>query len=100
GAAVFARGADPEAAWSSALRDAKKHESPNAGWPEAAFAGALGFALGGPRQYDGTLIDLPRFGEGRSELLAADIYKALELYWTLLNVVLGVTLAIAVLAWL
>ena len=100
GAAVFARGADPEAAWSSALRDARKHESPNAGWPEAAFAGALGFALGGPRQYDGALIDLPRFGEGRSELLAADIYKALELYWTLLNVVLGLTLAIALLVWL
>ena len=53
GAAFFVKGADPEAAWRTALRDAKKHDSPNAGWPEAAMAGALGFSLGGPRSYDG-----------------------------------------------
>jgi len=35
------------------LRDAGTHASPNAGWPEAAFAGALGLALGGPRTYPG-----------------------------------------------
>ncbi|MBE9558648.1 MAG: cobalamin biosynthesis protein, partial [Proteobacteria bacterium] len=34
-------------------RDARTHASPNAGWPEAAFAGALGLALGGPRVYPG-----------------------------------------------
>lgn len=34
-------------------RDARTHASPNAGWPEAAFAGALGLALGGPRTYPG-----------------------------------------------
>ena len=43
GAAFLVRRADPEQAWAMALRDAKKHDSPNAGWPEAAFAGALGF---------------------------------------------------------
>ena len=49
GAAFLVRRADPENAWGMALRDGKKHASPNAGWPEAAFAGALGFSLGGPR---------------------------------------------------
>src|SRR5690606_22570742 len=48
-AAFGTRGADAGRAWSTALRDARKHQSPNAGWPEAAMAGALGFSLGGPR---------------------------------------------------
>ena len=62
------KGADPERAWSTALRDARKHDSPNAGWPEAAFSGALGFRLGGPRSYDGILHELPAFGDGRADL--------------------------------
>ena len=36
-------------------RDARKHASPNAGWPEAAMAAALGVRLGGPARYDGVL---------------------------------------------
>jgi adenosylcobinamide-phosphate synthase len=99
-AAFFLRGADPEAAWSTALRDAKKHESPNAGWPEAAMAGALGFALGGPRHYEGEAVELPQFGEGRAALGAPDIYRALALYWTMLNVVLALTLVLAVIVWI
>ena len=46
------------------LRDASKHASPNAGWPEAAMAGALGRELGGPASYDGAVVDRPRFGDG------------------------------------
>jgi adenosylcobinamide-phosphate synthase len=99
GAAFWVKGADAEKGWTTALRDAKKHASPNAGWPEAAVAGALGFALGGPRSYDGEVHDLPRFGDGRPDLGAADIRKALELYAMMLNLALGVTLAIAVLLW-
>jgi adenosylcobinamide-phosphate synthase len=100
GAASFlVRGADPEAAWGTALRDAKKHASPNAGWPEAAFAGSLGLALGGPRAYDGEVHDLPEFGDGRRDLNALDILKSLELYWMVLNVTLGVTFAIALILW-
>ena len=99
GAAFFVKTAHPEAAWATALSDAKKHESPNAGWPEAATAGALGFALGGPRFYDGELVDLPRFGAGRAELGPDDIDRALTLYRATLNVTLAVTLLVALILW-
>jgi adenosylcobinamide-phosphate synthase len=46
------------------LRDASKHASPNAGWPEAAMAGALGVSLGGSATYDGVLHERPVFGAG------------------------------------
>lgn len=97
GAAFWVKGAEAEKAWTTALRDARKHASPNAGWPEAAFAGALGYALGGPRSYAGETIDLPSLGTGRRDLGPADIRKSLELYAMVLNLALGVTLAIAVL---
>jgi adenosylcobinamide-phosphate synthase len=44
-------------------RDAGKHTSPNAGWPEAAAAGALNLQLGGPAVYFGQLVDKPVFGD-------------------------------------
>ncbi|HQZ13464.1 MAG TPA: adenosylcobinamide-phosphate synthase CbiB [Devosia sp.] len=99
GAAFWVKGADAEKGWTTALRDAKKHASPNAGWPEAVVAGALGFALGGPRAYAGEVHDLPQFGEGRSDLGPADIRKAVELYAMMLNLAFGITLAIAILLW-
>ena len=97
GAAFWVKGADAERAWTTALRDAHKHASPNAGWPEAAFAGALGFALGGPRAYAGDIVNLPTLGTGRTDLGPADIRRALDLYAMALNLALGITLAIAVL---
>jgi adenosylcobinamide-phosphate synthase len=99
GASFLIRRADPEAAWGAALRDAKKHASPNAGWPESAFAGALGFSLGGPRAYNGEVHHLPAFGDGRSDLGSLDILAALELYWMALNLLLAVTAAVALLLW-
>jgi adenosylcobinamide-phosphate synthase len=99
GAAFLVRGADPEHAWSTALRDARKHDSPNAGWPEAAFAGALGLRLGGPRSYEGELHDLPAFGDGRAELAASDVLKALELYWMAMNLLLAGVLGLGLLLW-
>lgn len=99
GGAFFVKGAHPETAWSTALSDAKKHESPNAGWPEAAFAGALDFQLGGPRSYDGEPVDLPSFGAGSADLGPADIGRALQLYSATLNVTLVATAVIAAILW-
>ena len=99
GAAFLVRRADPERAWSAALRDARKHDSPNAGWPEAAFAGGLGFRLGGPRAYEGEVHDLPAFGDGRAELTALDILKALELFWMAMNLLLAGAVVLALVLW-
>lgn len=60
-------------------RDAPKHASPNAGWPEAAAAGALNLRLGGPASYDGVIHERPQFGDGASPD-AVDITRALALY--------------------
>ena len=62
------------------MRDARTHLSPNAGWPEAAMAGALDIRLGGPRSYDGTPVDLPWLGNGRIDLVRHDIRRALRLF--------------------
>jgi len=60
--------------------DVGKHPSINAGWPEAAMAGALGFALGGPRHYAGGQEETAWIGGGRAELNAQDINRALYLF--------------------
>ena len=80
GAALFQGQREAEAALSSAWRDAGKHRSPNAGWPEAAMAGALGLRFGGPRSYDGEMVELPWMGEGREHLTGSDIASGLALY--------------------
>jgi adenosylcobinamide-phosphate synthase len=67
-------------AWRAVMRDASKHRSPNAGWPEAAMAGALGIAIAGPRVYGETAVDDAFMGDGRREVTAADIERALRLY--------------------
>lgn len=79
-AAALVPGADPANAWRSVLRDAQKHRSPNAGWPESAMAGALGLALAGPRVYGGLLVQDQMMGNGRREATAEDIRRALRLY--------------------
>ncbi len=68
--------------------DAAKHKSPNAGWPEAAMAGALNIGLGGPRTYNGAEIELAHMGTGNRDLDAADIDRALQLYHVAMWVVL------------
>jgi adenosylcobinamide-phosphate synthase len=79
-AAAVSPHADVSAAIRAVRRDAKNHRSPNAGWPEAAIAGALGFKLAGPRVYGGERVDDVFMGDGRAELGVADIWRALALY--------------------
>lgn len=81
-AAALMPGASSRAAWAAMRSDARHHKSPNAGWPEAALAGALGFSLAGPRAYDGLMTDDRAMNPaGRRDLDAADIRRALRLYW-------------------
>lgn len=81
-AALLQRGADAATAWRAVRRDARRHKSPNAGWPEAAMAGALGFAIAGPRIYHGRLVPDPWMNDGgRWQLNATDIRAGLSLYW-------------------
>nr|WP_184042539.1 adenosylcobinamide-phosphate synthase CbiB [Roseospira visakhapatnamensis] len=79
-AAAALKGADPRAAWTIVRADARRHRSPNAGWPEAAMAGALDIALSGPRQYHGRTTAEPWVGHGRARLGPTDIRRALRLY--------------------
>jgi adenosylcobinamide-phosphate synthase len=65
--------------WRTLWRDHGAHASPNAGWSEAAMAGALGVRLGGPVSYDGALADKPWLGQGGSADGAA-LHRALALY--------------------
>ena len=67
--------------WSSFFADARRHRSPNAGWPEGAMARRLDIALSGPRFYEGVLLDEPFVNEtGRRQIGAEDITLALRLY--------------------
>ncbi len=80
GAAFFVPGASAGAGLRAAWRDAGRHRSVNAGWPEAAMAGALGFAIAGPRRYHGQSVDDAWMGDGRRDLDAADVHAGLRLY--------------------
>lgn len=91
-AAWFTSKSDAQNALTAMWRDARKHNSPNAGWPEAAMAGALGLTFGGPRAYDGEMVDLPTMGHGRSEMTVKDIHRGLEIYDRALLILLGLTL--------
>jgi adenosylcobinamide-phosphate synthase len=73
-------GASAAAAWRTAWRDAARHRSPNAGWPEAAMAGALGLKLNGPRVYGAERVEDAYMGDGRRDATSADIRRALGLY--------------------
>jgi adenosylcobinamide-phosphate synthase len=79
-AAALVKDASARAAWRAVWRDAARHRSPNAGYPEAAMAGALGLALAGPRVYGGVPVEDAVMGDGRRDAGAADIVRALALY--------------------
>ena len=61
-------------------RDAPHHRSPNAGWPEAAMAGALGLKIAGPRLYGTEMVEDAYMGDGRREANTKDIRRALRVY--------------------
>jgi adenosylcobinamide-phosphate synthase len=83
------------AAWRAVRRDARRHRSPNAGWPEAAMAGALGLRLAGPRRYGGRLVDDAWMGDGRAVAEAGDIERALALAWRAWALLTALTAALA-----
>ncbi len=80
-------------------RDAPKHQSPNAGWPEAAMAAALGVRFGGSRLYDGEMVELPYMGDGRDNITRDDIQRGLRVLsramWLLFLGMLLVSLFVA-----
>lgn len=82
-------------ALSCMTRDARRHRSPNAGWPEAAMAGALGVRLSGPRIYHGSATDEPWLNEGARDPLAADVVGGLTIYRRAMLLLAGVLAILA-----
>jgi adenosylcobinamide-phosphate synthase len=80
GAAFALPDADPARGLRTMIEDAGKHRSPNAGWPEAAMAGALGLSLAGPRRYLGIVVNDPWIGDGTALATARDVIRALSLF--------------------
>lgn len=86
-------------AWNIMQADARKHRSPNAGWPESAMAGVLDIALAGPRSYDGKIRDLAWVNpEGRKALNPLDIENAVAVLWRSWFVAAAILAAAAVVA--
>jgi len=85
-------------AWRAVRRDAARHRSPNAGYPEAAMAGALDLSLAGPRVYGGIRVEDAFMGEGRRDADAKDIVRALALYRLADALVVAVVAVLAAIA--
>ena len=95
-AALVVPGARPARALRTMVRDAPRHSSPNAGWPEAAMAGALGLALLGPRQYEGEAAgDEAWLGDGRRDATAHDLRRTVWVFAAACALVAVLTAAIA-----
>jgi adenosylcobinamide-phosphate synthase len=99
-AALLVGDADAKAALAAVRKDARRHRSPNAGWPEAAMAGALGLRLAGPRSYHGVVTEDVWMGEGRSDAGVDDIRRALRLYKTAFAIEIVALGLLALLIWL
>ena len=79
-AAFLIPSANGSNALKTVIRDAKKHRSKNAGWPEAAMAGALDIKIAGPRHYSGGLVNDAWMGAGTSNVEASHIHRALRIF--------------------
>ncbi len=95
-AALWVKTTQVRPAFVTMFRDAGKHKSPNAGWPEAAMAGALGLSLGGPRAYPGVIVDGAWLGTGRGRCNSGDIRRSVRVLWTAGGLLAGL---VAVLWW-
>lgn len=95
-AALILPGASAREALRAMARDARRHRSPNAGWPESAMAGALGLKLNGPKSYKGILVNDAYMGDGRRDATAQDIRDALQLAGTSWAVMVAALLIAAV----
>jgi adenosylcobinamide-phosphate synthase len=96
GAASITKSASGAAAWQATWRDGPKHASPNAGYPEAAMAGALGLSLTGPRFYHGKETAGAWMGDGRRDVNVADIRAALNLYARADGILIALVCVIAI----
>jgi len=85
-------------AWRIVRRDARRHRSPNAGWPEAAMAGALGIRLAGPRIYAGLSVEDGWIGDGDRPATPDDLRAALAIYRRACAIQLAVVVTVAALA--
>ena len=93
---LFVAAAGSRRAWRVMRRDARRHRSPNAGWPEGAMAGALDVRLSGPRRYHGVESPEPWLNEGARDPGAADLLRGLALYRRAMALLgLGLALALA-----
>ena len=85
-------------AYRAIVADARRHRSPNAGWPEAALARALGIALAGPRSYDGRTEELEWVcAGGQKELSPNDIDAACGVLWQVWGLFLALLIVILIL---
>ncbi|MEL6101509.1 MAG: adenosylcobinamide-phosphate synthase CbiB [Pseudomonadota bacterium] len=83
-------------AWPEIKADASRHKSPNAGWPEAAMAGALCISLAGPRTYDGIAQQFPWVNEhGRKKLIPHDIDRCVGMLWKVWALAFSVVLLLS-----
>lgn len=90
-AAAAVTGLDARGAWRILRRDAGKASSPNAGWPEAAMAGALGVRLGGPSTYFGQVVPKPFIGEPHQPLAASHHRQAVRVLYATSFIMAGLT---------
>ncbi|MEA3319457.1 MAG: adenosylcobinamide-phosphate synthase CbiB [Bacillota bacterium] len=74
---VFIEGSNRKAGWLITMRDAKKHPSPNSGWPEAMTAGLMGIQLGGVNYYKGIESKRKTMGDFHRKLVAGDIPRSI-----------------------
>ena len=99
-AAMTTRGCNARTSLRAIMHDARHHKSPNAGWPEAAMAGALNLKIAGPRSYHGQLTEDHWMGDGSADATATDIRRALALYRRacMIEFVLIIGLAVLIIA--